>query len=327
MTMPHGPMDPAFGQLKATADLMKFAPHRISHLVDPKGRHDLELRGGFPFEISLFHLREGTVTQRPSWHERLELLVALDCPLRQRMGEVVVDLEPGDVLVVDHLQPHHPMDGPGLDTRLVVVSFLPECVFSPGSPPSDSAFLLPFHRKIEGRPLILRAGSARAPDCWLALERLLRSHFGKREPHREAGTKAWLLVLLAGLVGEFRPTAVERAGMLKRRQQAERLKPAFDYVRENYSEGVSLPRAAKLCGMSKAAFGRVFKQALGMTLGTYVNQVRMTEALRLLEETRDPIAEIALRIGFCDQSHFDRRFRQSFGRTPSQHRGLLEKPA
>jgi len=324
--MPPRTLDPAFAHLLATADSLKFSPHRISHLVDTKGRHDLDLHGGFPFEMSLFHLREGAVTQRPSWHERLELLMPLDCGMRERMGEAVVELEPGDLLVVDHLQPHHPMDQPGLDTRLVVISFLPECVFSPGSPPSDSAFLLPFHRKVEGRPHILRAGSAQAGDCWVAVERLLRTRFGRGEPHREAGCKAWLLVLLAGLIREFRPTAVERVGMLKRRRHAERLKPAFDYVRENFAEGVSLPKAAKLCGMSKAAFGRVFKQALGMTMGTYVNQVRMTEALRLLEETLDPIAEIALRIGFCDQSHFDRRFRKSFGRTPSQHRALQEKP-
>ena len=80
-----------------------------------------------------------------------------------------------------------------------------------------------------------------------------------------------------------------------------------------------------MCGMSKARFGRVFKQASGMTLGPYLNQVRMTHAVELLDEARDSISEIAFRLGFSDQSHFDRRFRETFGRTPSQHRASAAK--
>jgi AraC-like DNA-binding protein len=77
--------------------------------------------------------------------------------------------------------------------------------------------------------------------------------------------------------------------------------------------------------MSKAVFGRAFKEASGMTLGRYLNHVRMTHAVESLEESRASIAEIASRLGFSDQSHFDRRFRQTFGRTPSQHRASLDR--
>jgi AraC-like DNA-binding protein len=45
--------------------------------------------------------------------------------------------------------------------------------------------------------------------------------------------------------------------------------------------------------------------------------------MELLEETRESIAGIASRLGFSDQSHFDRRFRRKFGCTPSQHRAGL----
>ena len=63
-----------------------------------------------------------------------------------------------------------------------------------------------------------------------------------------------------------------------------------------------------------------------MTLGSYLNQVRMTHAVELLEGTGDTIAAIAFRLGFSDQSHFDRRFRRTFGRTPSEHRaGLMAR--
>ncbi len=312
--------------LLAIAGRLKFQPHRIAHLLDEKGRHELELPEGFPFAVSLFHFRAGATTQRLTWHQRLELLVPLDGPLREQMGETVVDLQAGDVLVVDHLKPHQVVEVPGLDTRALVISFLPECVFTAGGPPTDYAFLIPFHRKVEGRPHVLCVDSEKSGDAHEALARLLSCFFDKGNPHREAGCKVWLLVLLNTLIQEFRDSALQRAELLERQKQSARLKPVLDHLSTHYSQRISVEAAAKMCGLNKAQFGRTFKQASGMTLGNYLNQVRMTHAVELLEGTRDTIAEIAFRLGFSDQSHFDRRFRRTFGRTPSQHRaGLWRK--
>ncbi len=185
---------------------------------------------------------------------------------------------------------------------------------------TDYAFLIPFYRKVEGKPRVLRAGSPQAAAVHEATARLVACHFDERDFHREAGCKAWLLVLLHALIQEFRDSALERVALVRREEQAARLEPLFAHVREHYAEGVSLETAARMCGLERNQFGRVFKQVAGLTLGRYLNQVRMTHAVELLEESRRSIAEIALRLGFSDQSHFDRRFRQTFGRTPSEHR-------
>jgi len=309
-----------YQKLLAVAGRFKFQPHRIAHLLDAKGRHELELPAGFPFAVSLFHFRAGEITQRLTWHQRLELLVPLDGPLCERMGEQVVELQAGDVLVVDHLKPHQVVDRPGLNTRAVVISFLPECVFTPGSTPTDYAFLIPFHRKVEGKPHVLRAGTPRADGIHEAMTKLVACYFDENDFHREAGCKAWLLVLLHALIQEFRDSAMERVALVRRQEQAARLEPLLAHVREHYAERVSLETAARMCGLNRSQFSRVFKQISGLTLGRYLNQVRMTHAVELLEESRDSIAEIALRLGFSDQSHFDRRFRRTFERTPSQHR-------
>ena len=313
----------ALQNLLAIAGRLKFQPHRIAHLLDEKGRHELKLPEGFPFVVSLFHFRAGAFTQRLTWHQRLELLVPLDGPLSERMGDQVVELQPGDVLVVDHLKPHQVVDVRDLDTRALVISFLSECVLTPGSPPTDYAFLLPSHRKVEGLPRVLRANSTRAGEAHEAIGRLSAAYFDRRRHHREAGCKAWLLVLLSVLIQEFRGAEIDRAGLLKRQEQEARLKPVFDHVREHYSDRVSLRAAAKMCRMGDGTFGRVFKEVSGMTLGSYLNHVRMTHAVELLEKTRESIARIALRLGFSDQSHFHRRFRRTFGRTPSEHRAGL----
>jgi len=314
----------AFQNLLAIADRLKFQPHRITHLLDAKGRHELELPEGFPFAVSLYHFHAGEITQRLTWHQRLELLMPLDGLLCERMGEQLVELHAGDLLVVDQLKPHQVVDSSGLDTRAIVISFLPECVFTAGGPPTDYAFLIPFHRKVEGRPHVLRADSEQAGSAHEAMVLLLSHYFDKGNPHREAGCKAWLLVLLNALIHAFRDSSLERAELLQRQKQSEKLKPLFNHVREHYATRVSLETATRLCGMNQTQFRRAFKQASGITLGAYLNQVRMTHAVELLEETRDTIADIAFRLGFSDQSHFDRRFRRTFGRTPSQHRAVLQ---
>jgi two-component system response regulator YesN len=55
----------------------------------------------------------------------------------------------------------------------------------------------------------------------------------------------------------------------------------------------------------------------GMTFVSYVTHVRLAQALRLLKESSLTVAEVATRVGFSDQSYFDRKFRSAFGQTPS----------
>ncbi|MCC7373622.1 MAG: helix-turn-helix domain-containing protein [Verrucomicrobiales bacterium] len=318
--MPRATAHPSFRHLLSVAGRLRFRPHRIAHLLDARGQHEVTLPSAFPFLVSLFRLRSGAVTRQLTWHQRLELLMPLDGSLQERMGEVTVTLQPGDLLVVDHLKPHQVVDDPELDTRVVVLTFLQEWVFTPGSPPSDFAFLAPFHRESGGAPLVLRRDSDGAEAVHGAMARLLENYFGESGAWREAGCKAWLLVLLHALSRAAGDSDLDRGAVLRRQAIAARLQPVLDHVRENYAERLSLGRAAALCGMSAGRFGRVFKQLCGMTLVAYVHQVRMARAVEALRHTAEPIATIASRLGFSDQSHFDRCFRRGFGCSPSQYR-------
>jgi len=124
-------------------------------------------------------------------------------------------LQPGDVLVVDHLKPHQAVDIPGLNTRALIISFLSDCIFTPGSPPIDYAFLIPFHRKVEGSPHVLRAKSRPIAVAHEVIRQLLTSIFARRKLHSEAGCKAWLLVLLNVLIRGFGNSALKRARFIE----------------------------------------------------------------------------------------------------------------
>jgi AraC-like DNA-binding protein len=71
----------------------------------------------------------------------------------------------------------------------------------------------------------------------------------------------------------------------------------------------------------------VFAAEVGAPIFVYAEAARMGLARRLLESTAS-LVEIALDLGFSDQSHFNRRFKQHEGVTPGQYRrGVTSLPA
>jgi AraC family transcriptional regulator len=78
---------------------------------------------------------------------------------------------------------------------------------------------------------------------------------------------------------------------------------------------------AQELNVSRHRLNRAFARTMGCSTGNYLRRLRLLEARRLLEETRIPIAQIALLTGFSDQSHLTRQCQAVFGRTPAQLRG------
>jgi len=314
----------AWKALLAACAKLRFEAHDIAAQLDARGRYEVALVPEFPLSIKLFRYTSKRHTRGGTWHERLELFIPLDGPVKFRMGDQTVALERGDVLVVDNLKVHHVVDFPGFDTRAIVVSFQPEFVYSLGSPSGDYTFLLPFYSKLERRPHVWRAGEEAAP-AHAALMALLHAYFAKDEPQFvQAGSKAFLLALLYQLARRFRASDVLKWEFMRQQQRSVRLKKLFDYIQAHYAEKLSVGAAAKLVAMSPAAFMKAFKQVAGMTHVAYLNHVRLARAAQLLRETDRAIADIAAETGFADQSYFDRRFRCAFGSAPSVFRSRVE---
>ena len=311
----------AFAALFELAKRLRFEPHDIAAQLDARGRYDVRLDKEFPLLIKLFRYTSRRHTRGATWHERLELFLPLDGPVRFRMGEQEVEVQAGELLVVDNLKLHHVVDFPGFDTRVIVISFLPEFVYSLGSPSHDYAFLLPFYSKVERRPHAVRTGDATAPDVHGALTQLLECYFGgAAKPFFQAGSKAFLLELLYHLAAHFRASEVVKWEFMRQQERSLQLKKLFDHINARAAEKLSVGAAARLVGMSAPQFMKTFKQVAGMTLVAYLNHVRLANAARLLRETNRTIADIADATGFSDQSYFDKRFKRAFGRTPKEFR-------
>ncbi len=312
---------PEYAGLLRVAESLTFEPHRIDY--DRTGRYNPLTNTGFPFCIRLFNYRHNDFTAALTWHEHLELWIPLDSEVSFRMGERRVDLEAGEILIVDHLKLHTVLDQHGLDARVISIGFLPEFVYSLGSPSYDYYSLLPFFTQQTGSPHLVARDAPLYPAMVATVADLLECYFG-RELYFEVGCKANLLRLLYALARHFWVSESLRSVMIRQQDVAERLKPVFEYISTHYAENIAVEKGAHLAHLSESRFSRVFKQISGMTFVNYVTHVRLSRALRMLRESPATIAEVAVATGFSDQSYFDRRFKAAFGRTPNEIRRSIK---
>ncbi len=300
---------------------LPFEPHDIASQLDDRGRYEVELNREFPFLIKLFHYTSRRHTRGPTWHERLELFMPLDGETHFRMGDQQLLLGPGDLLVVENFKLHHVVDFPGFDTRAVVISFMPEFVYSLGSPSHDYAFLLPFYSKATDGSRLVRASEPGSAPVYLALASLLERFFSEEDrPLRQAGCKAFLLTLLYHLGKQATSSDLMNWEFVREQERARRLNPLFEHISRNFAEKLSVAEAARLVHMSQPQLMKIFRKAAGMTLVAYLNHVRLSNAARLLRETVHSIADVASGVGFADQSYFDKQFKRAFGCTPKEFR-------
>lgn len=97
-------------------------------------------------------------------------------------------------------------------------------------------------------------------------------------------------------------------------------KELLAYIKEHYTEKLSLYDLSEQFHLSEKYISRYFKEHFQLPFSTYVNHLRLTCAKRLLETTDLPVTEIALRSGFPNVSYFIRTFKSSYGISPLKYR-------
>ncbi len=94
------------------------------------------------------------------------------------------------------------------------------------------------------------------------------------------------------------------------------IRRVIDYIHDNLDQQLTLAELAFIANMSLYHFSRTFKQATGMAPHQYVLSTRIERAKALLLQGKLSVAEVALQVGFFDQSHFTRYFKRIVGVTP-----------
>lgn len=101
----------------------------------------------------------------------------------------------------------------------------------------------------------------------------------------------------------------------------EAVRKVKEHLSANLTSPVSLDELSAVANLSRYHLLRVFQVAVGLPPHAYQNQLRVNLGKQLLAEGQ-PISQIAIEVGFADQSHFSRVFKQYTGATPSQYQAV-----
>ena len=105
----------------------------------------------------------------------------------------------------------------------------------------------------------------------------------------------------------------ERGGLSPRK-----LQQAVNYIQDNLAEDISLQVIATELNMSRYYFCRLFKKSTGITPHQYLIKSRIERAKELLSRKHQSIADVALQVGFTNQSHFTKHFKKLVGIAPKR---------
>jgi len=95
-----------------------------------------------------------------------------------------------------------------------------------------------------------------------------------------------------------------------------------NYINDNLSERLSLPKLAKEVGISTFHFAREFTKSFGLPPAQYVQKLKMDRALTLLK-TSATLCEISAFLGYAHQSHFTQQFKKTYLTTPAYYRKTI----
>lgn len=91
---------------------------------------------------------------------------------------------------------------------------------------------------------------------------------------------------------------------------------ALAFIELNFQNDISVEDIADHCGLNRSYFGKIFKGAVGRTPQEFLLNYRMTKAAELLKLTRLSIGDISKAVGYDNQLHFSRAFKNIFGISP-----------
>ncbi|UBO74167.1 AraC family transcriptional regulator [Aeromonas rivuli] len=155
-------------------------------------------------------------------------------------------------------------------------------------------------------------GLQRRPDLYTGFARL---HMYLEDPKVDGLLAESELLALLGELLQLAPSEHKLADP--------QLRFLRGHLLDRLDERHSLEDLAALFGLDRFAFLRQFKKKTGMTPYAWLKRLRLERSKALLARGM-AVSEVALTVGFFDQSHFHHGFRQAFGLTPADYRQQMQ---
>ncbi len=281
----------------------------------------------FPCALYRFFGGEASLRVRPHWHEEIELIY-----LKSGKYSLNINMEPFEVdkecfFFINRGELHQLASLTESFQELAVV-FDPQLLRFQTYDSADEQIIQPLIRGTLSFPRYMNPSHPAFLRLRQEYERIVQA-FCRGQQAAAAGEqiytnstvsqlqiKASLLQILA-LLSEY---GMMDGSRREENQRVESVKTVLAYIREHYHEKLYVRDLASLSSMNEQYFCRFFKKAVGKSPIDYINDVRLTRVIHLLETSEMPVTQICLECGFNNIGNFQRLFRRKTGTTPLQYR-------
>ncbi|QHT60935.1 AraC family transcriptional regulator [Paenibacillus lycopersici] len=138
--------------------------------------------------------------------------------------------------------------------------------------------------------------------------------FGVIETSWKQGTDSARLRCEAGLLELLSHALTHRERLTEMALELARLE-----LERHYASEIAIESLARIAGLSRFHFMRLFKERFGKGVVEYRTELRLREAKRLMGSANLTLAEIALRIGYTNESYFSSLFKKQTGMSPAAY--------
>lgn len=95
---------------------------------------------------------------------------------------------------------------------------------------------------------------------------------------------------------------------------------ALAFIEQNFQNDITVEDIAEVCGLNRSYFGKIFKEAVGKSPQDFLLNYRMVKAAELLKLTKLSVGDISNAVGYDNQLHFSRAFKNIYGVSPKNWR-------
>ncbi|WPU92211.1 AraC family transcriptional regulator [Mucilaginibacter sabulilitoris] len=119
---------------------------------------------------------------------------------------------------------------------------------------------------------------------------------------------------------EFEPLASVGFTHNLNEKDTERMNKVLKYIMQNFAKPISLNEIAEIANMTPPAFSGFFKKRTQKCFSSFLNEIRIGHACKLLQDLEIPISEICYLSGFQNFTNFNKFFKHFTGKIPREYR-------
>ena len=256
------------------------------------------------------------------WHYEFQLTYVVRGTISVFFNQQTIDLREGQGIYINPEVLHMIRDRYASDAMFISLDVSPKLLTSFPNSVFERSYVRPVFCSSAADAVILDPGvfwQKKILDEAMSIEQ----DYKNRSFGWELAVSSSLYAIWKELVCHLQESLAEHdapAADGARMRRNQRLKDTLAYIREHFTEKITLDEIAKHLHLSTNECCRFFKKNMNCTLFEYITEYRLSKSMELLEHTDLPVSQIAYESGFGSSSYFIEKFRKNVGMTPAAFR-------